>query len=58
VAAILLPFAFGLAHAHGGWVIDSALGRVAQPGETFTTTTRLNVWAEPNTSAKVLLVMP
>lgn len=42
----------------GGWVIDSALRRVVQPGETFTTTTRLNLRAEPTTSAKVLLVMP
>lgn len=42
----------------GGWVIDSALRRVAQPGETFTTTARLNLRAEPSTSAKVLLVMP
>lgn len=42
-----------------GWIADQYLGSGGQPsGETFTTTARLNLRAEPSTSAKVLLVMP
>jgi uncharacterized protein YraI len=42
-----------------GWIADSYLGHVSDGDrETFTTTTNLNLRAEPSTSAKVLLVMP
>jgi D-alanyl-D-alanine carboxypeptidase len=42
-----------------GWIADQYLGSGGQPsGETFTTTARLNLRAEPSTSAKVLLVIP
>lgn len=41
-----------------GWVIDSGLGSGSGSGETFTTTARLNLRAQPSTSAKILLVMP
>lgn len=43
-----------------GWISDQYLtsGGSQPSGETFTTTTALNLRAEPSTSAKVLLVMP
>lgn len=41
-----------------GWVLDSGLGAGSQPGTTFTTTARLNLRAEPKSTARVLLVMP
>lgn len=42
----------------GGWVIDSALSGAGQPGETFTTTARLNLRAGPSLDSTVMLVMP
>ncbi len=43
-----------------GWIADQYLssGGSQPSGETFTTTSALNLRAEPSTSAKVLLVMP
>jgi uncharacterized protein YraI len=44
-----------------GWMADQYLvwpNDSGQGGETFTTTADLNLRAEPNTSARVLLVMP
>lgn len=41
-----------------GWIADQYLGSANQPsGETATTTARLNLRAEPSTSADILLVM-
>ena len=41
-----------------GWIADQYLSWPSDGGETFTTTARLNLRAQPSTSAKVLLIMP
>jgi len=41
-----------------GWIADQFLYWPWDGGETFTTTARLNLRAQPNTSARVLLIMP
>jgi mannosyl-glycoprotein endo-beta-N-acetylglucosaminidase len=51
-------FRYVIHNGLAGWIYDSLLSHRDAPSETFTTTARLNLRAEPSTSAKVLLVMP
>jgi uncharacterized protein YgiM (DUF1202 family) len=53
-------FRYVIHNGLAGWISDQYLksGGSQPGGETFTTTSALNLRAEPSTSAKVLLVMP
>ena len=52
-------FRYVIHNGLAGWMSDQYISWGSQPGtSTFTTTTYLNLRAEPSTPAKILLVMP